>query len=96
MYQYSLPLFIGLFETSADRAKKSDVLETRIENLNGFFEYSLYNSVCRSLFEKHKVLFPFLLCERVPLASLAGGGGGWNSRPERQKRDRGRRFCFAM
>ena len=40
-------------------------LDERITNINNFFTFSLYTNVCRSLFEKHKLLFSFLLCARI-------------------------------
>lgn len=42
-----------------------DDLEERIVNINDYFTFSLYSNVCRSLFEKHKLLFSFLLCARI-------------------------------
>uniref|UniRef100_A0A3Q2ZYK9 Dynein heavy chain region D6 P-loop domain-containing protein n=1 Tax=Kryptolebias marmoratus TaxID=37003 RepID=A0A3Q2ZYK9_KRYMA len=42
-----------------------DTIEKRIANIKEFFTFSLYSSVCRSLFEKHKLMFAFLLCARV-------------------------------
>lgn len=40
-------------------------LDKRIVNINDYFTFSLYSNVCRSLFEKHKLLFSFLLCARI-------------------------------
>lgn len=40
-------------------------MEQRIENINEYFTFSLYSNVCRSLFEKHKLMFAFLLCTRI-------------------------------
>nr|AML30857.1 axonemal inner arm dynein heavy chain 1 [Marsilea vestita] len=67
MYQYSLPWFINLFGMSIEKSEKSADLVLRIQNLNDHFTYSLYSNVSRSLFEKDKILFAFIMAIRIQL-----------------------------
>eukprot|EP00794_Sanderia_malayensis_P012733 gene12733-14038_t len=65
MYQYSLEWFVNIFLKSIANADAADNVTQRIQNINDYFTFSLYSNVCRSLFEKHKLLFAFLVTVRI-------------------------------
>lgn len=88
MYQYSLSYFTHLFLRSINDSPKSKDVPTRLDSLQEHFSYFLYVNVCRSLFDRHKLLFAFKLAlvqqpVPAPLLSflLTGGTSMENSHP---------------
>uniref|UniRef100_A0A8D3C1H3 Dynein, axonemal, heavy chain 1 n=1 Tax=Scophthalmus maximus TaxID=52904 RepID=A0A8D3C1H3_SCOMX len=77
MYQYSLEWFLRIFLSSIANSERADSVKARIININDFFTFSLYSNVCRSLFEKHKLMFAFLVCTRIMMNKNKIDMGEW-------------------
>ncbi|CAG9772694.1 unnamed protein product [Ceutorhynchus assimilis] len=65
MYQYSLEWFINIFISTMAESEKSDDITIRVQTINDNFTFNLFSNVCRSLFEKHKLHFAFLMLIRI-------------------------------
>nr|XP_021503796.1 dynein heavy chain 2, axonemal [Meriones unguiculatus] len=65
MYQFSLDAYISLFILSIDKSHRSNKLDDRIEYLNDYHTYAVYRYTCRTLFERHKLLFSFHMCAKI-------------------------------
>ncbi|CAL8305136.1 unnamed protein product [Lota lota] len=77
MYQYSLSWFINLYLQSIAQSAKSEDLTERIANIVRHFTLSMYKNVCRSLFEKDKLLFSLLLTVGIMQSKGRVDDGVW-------------------
>lgn len=68
MYQFSLDWFINLYIFSIENANRSKDITRRINFLISTVTKMFYNSVCRSIFEKDKFLFSWILTTKILLA----------------------------
>ncbi|XP_058823709.1 dynein axonemal heavy chain 3 [Topomyia yanbarensis] len=65
MYQFSLTWFLNIFVQTILKTPKSDSLDERLQLLIDYFTKAIYTNVCRSLFEKDKLMFSFVLCSGI-------------------------------
>ncbi|XP_076377925.1 dynein heavy chain at 16F [Megalopta genalis] len=61
MYQFSLKYFNQIFNLVIDSTEKDDNLARRLQNLLIEITLAIYTNVSRGLFEKHKLIFSFML-----------------------------------
>ncbi|BFZ25685.1 hypothetical protein BsWGS_28724 [Bradybaena similaris] len=65
MYQFSLKYFKQLFNMTIETSEKSRDLATRLKTCLDETTKCIYNNVARGLFEKHKLMFSFMLCGEI-------------------------------
>ena len=85
MYQFSLPWFIGMYHKSiklrpegCDGTKRTASMEERIHDLNSQFTSMIYDSISRSLFQDHVLVFSFVLCVGILRQSNEVDDYTWN------------------
>lgn len=60
-------LLLLLSNLSPVCSNKSKIMEKRLRYLSDHFTYSLYCNICRSLFERDKIMFSWVLCAEILL-----------------------------
>ena len=65
MYQYSLDYVKKLFNDAIKGSKAAETLEERIDLLINSITKSIFNNICRGLFEAHKRIYSFLICTSI-------------------------------
>ncbi|PZC80020.1 hypothetical protein B5X24_HaOG215489 [Helicoverpa armigera] len=78
MYQFSLKYFNQIFNQVIEKSEKCDVLETRLDILRREITLSVYRNVSRGLFERHKLVFSFLLNMAIYLDAGLVSPEQWN------------------
>ncbi len=66
-----------LFVASVRGSEPSDDIATRIKSLNDHFTLSIFNNVSRSLFERHQLMFSFLMAVRIRQAEGKVDSAEW-------------------
>ncbi|CAF1458544.1 unnamed protein product [Adineta steineri] len=67
MYQYSLNSFLSVFEYSVKSAQTNFKLEKRLQSIVNTLTYQIYCYGTIGMFEKHKLLYSFLLTIQIEL-----------------------------
>ncbi|XP_076676367.1 dynein heavy chain at 16F [Andrena cerasifolii] len=78
MYQFSLKYFNQIFNTVIDTTEKEDVLRKRLQTLVGEITLAIYTNVSRGLFEKHKLVFSFMLSIAIHMNNETVAPAQWN------------------
>jgi len=71
MYQYSLEYFQKVFRMclrDAEKPKKTSDLDARLRNLITYQTYTIFQNICRGLFENHRLTFALIICKGIMVA----------------------------
>ena len=67
MYQTSLKQFLGIFDLSMAKSKKSPITGKRIDNIIEFLTFSSFKYTSRGLYEEDKFLFTVLMTLKIEI-----------------------------
>jgi dynein heavy chain len=69
MYQFSLDAYVELFIISIEQSRQSSVPQSEITGrnkaINTYHTLAVYTYTCRGLFERHKLMFSYLMTLRI-------------------------------
>ena len=72
MYQFSLIQFKELYRNTVKKLEINDDINQRLKDINSACSKSLFDFTCRSLFERDKPLFSFLLAIKIIMGEQEG------------------------
>ncbi|KAL0280091.1 UNVERIFIED_CONTAM: hypothetical protein PYX00_001484 [Menopon gallinae] len=78
MYQFSLKYFNQIFDNVIDTTEKVKELDERLQILIDEITLAVYTNTSRGLFERHKLVFSFLLCLSIMRQKGLINEGYWN------------------
>ena len=79
MYQYSLEYFKKLYNYCIETSEKAEDLQIRLDIIMNFVTKFMYLNVCRGLFERHKLIYSFLIYSSIFRNRNEISGPEWNS-----------------
>jgi len=78
MYQFSLKYFKNLFNLCIKGMDRDPDLTTHILNMCKQITYTIFSNVSRGLFEKHKLIFSFMICVEILKEDKSITDDEWN------------------
>jgi hypothetical protein len=77
MYQYSLHYVIKIFKSAIRRSEQCKLISDRLDLLITNISTEIYKNISRGLFERHKLIFSFLMSCRIGLADHQISESSW-------------------